>query len=37
MFGNCAGTAIPLKVLDSYDVCGFAEVAEQPGNPQAGR
>ncbi len=37
MFGNCAGTAIPLKVLDSYDVCGFAEAAEQPGNPQAGR
>ena len=37
MFGNCAGTAISLKVLDSYDGCGFAEAVEQTGNPQAGR
>ena len=26
-----------LKVLDSYDGCGVAEAAEQPGNSQAGR
>ena len=29
--------AILLKVLDSYDGCGVAEAAEQPGNSQAGR
>ena len=26
-----------VKVLDSYDGCGVAEAAEQPGNSQAGR